>query len=417
MKLASPVVGEADVKVLTAIDYAAAREATVAFWSNYVARGAQFQVPEPAVNDLFRANLWHALRLPRRHGASGPTVGIDLPYSNFAYGQTGTPWPVNQAVYVDYMLYGLRGYHDIALEELQVQFRNNQEADGHVSGYANWLVYTPSMLYATAQSYLLSDDRDAFAQLLPPAIKALDWCLGRIAQAAQGEGSARGLVRGPLNDNTGDGVWAFNQAYLFAGLDLFGRALARYGHPRAVEAREAAARLREAIALAFGRASVRSPIIQLRDGTWSPYVPAEALVAGRLFHEWYPTDIDTGATHLLRLGALPANGKLADALLHDHEDNLFYRSWGMAQEPVYNQQATAYLLRDEPEAVVRAFYSYLASAFSHRCSSRSSTGGDRDSSSAHRARTVPGSSSTATCSSTSATTGCSCWARRRHAPG
>ena len=52
-----------------------------------------------------RANLWHGLRLPRRHGAQGEDIAIDLPYSNFAYDQTGTPWPVNQAVYVDYMLY------------------------------------------------------------------------------------------------------------------------------------------------------------------------------------------------------------------------------------------------------------------------------------------------------------------------
>jgi hypothetical protein len=37
----------------------------------------------------------------------------------------------------------------------------------------------------------------------------------------------------------------------------------------------------------------------------------------------------------------------------------------MANEPIYNQQATAYLLRDDPSAVVRAFYSYAASAFSH----------------------------------------------------
>ena len=57
--------------------------------------------------------------------------------------------------------------------------------------------------------------------------------------------------------------------------------------------------------------------------------------------------------------------RVADSLLHDHEDNLYYRGWGIANEPVYNQQATAYLLRDEPEAVVRAFYSYMASAFSH----------------------------------------------------
>ena len=69
--------------------------------------------------------------------------------------------------------------------------------------------------------------------------------------------------------------------------------------------------------------------------------------------------------HLLRLKALPARGVLADSLLHDHEDNLFYKGWGIANEPVYNQQATAYLLRDEPEAAVRAFYSYMASAFSH----------------------------------------------------
>ena len=56
---------------------------------------------------------------------------------------------------------------------------------------------------------------------------------------------------------------------------------------------------------------------------------------------------------------------MADSLLNDHEDNLFYKGWGIANEPVYNQHATAYLLRDEPEAVVRAFYSYMASAFSH----------------------------------------------------
>jgi hypothetical protein len=52
-------------------------------------------------------------------------------------------------------------------------------------------------------------------------------------------------------------------------------------------------------------------------------------------------------------------------MLHDHEDNLFLNQWGMANEPVYNQQATAYLCRDEPEAAIRAFYSMMACAFSH----------------------------------------------------
>jgi hypothetical protein len=110
---------------------------------------------------------------------------------------------------------------------------------------------------------------------------------------------------------------------------------------------------------------MRSPLVPLRDHTWTPYVPCEATKPGRRFEQWYPTDVDTGAVHLLRLKALPAQGLLADSLLNDHEDNLYLHGWGMANEPVYNQQATAYLLRDDPVAVIRAFYSYLACAFSH----------------------------------------------------
>ncbi len=34
-----------------------------------------------------------------------------------------------------------------------------------------------------------------------------------------------------------------------------------------------------------------------------PYVPAEALTPRRLLDQWYATDVDTGAVHLLRLKA------------------------------------------------------------------------------------------------------------------
>ena len=60
----------------------------------------------------------------------------------------------------------------------------------------------------------------------------------------------------------------------------------------------------------------------------------------------------------------PSEGHLADALLNDHEDNLYLKGWGMANEPVYNPQSMAYLRRDDPEAVIRSFYSFLACGFS-----------------------------------------------------
>ncbi len=367
VKLPSPLAGGDAADRLAALDYGAARAATLAFWAQWVARGARFEVPEKAVNDLFRASLWHALRLPRRHGGAGADTVIDLPYSNFAYAQNGTPWPINQAVYVDYMIHNLRGYHDVSAEELLAQFRQNQEADGHVAGYANWVTYTPSMLYAVARHYLLSGDSAALERLTPYALKAADWSMAQLAGDAPAAPApwTRGLAYGPLNDGTGSGYWGFNQAYLFAGLRDFGAVLRRIGHPRAEAALRASAAVQEAILRAFGYAAARSPLVQLRDRTWIPYVPADAAAFRRLLEVWYATDVDTGSAHLVRLGAIPPRHPLADWLLHDHEDNLFYKGLGIANEPVYNQHATAYLLRDEPKAAIRTFYSYMASAFSH----------------------------------------------------
>ncbi|MFO0889465.1 MAG: hypothetical protein U0790_10045 [Isosphaeraceae bacterium] len=366
LRLPSPVVPASKLRRLLELDHASARADTLRYWTELLDRGARFVVPEASVNELFRANLWHALRLPRRHGGEGPLPEIDLPYSNFAYGQKGTPWPINQAVYVDYMLYDLRGHHDLAHEELAAIYRNNQEPDGHVGGFANWGVYTPGMMYAVAQHYLLTHDRAALETLLPQTLKALDWCLGQVKRPGPGGDTGQGLMLAPLNDLTKEPrVWAFNQAYLFAGLDLLGRVLSEIEHPRAEECRSAAMAVKRSIELRFGMSTTYSPLVQLRDQTWIPYVPGDALTPRRLMEVWYPTDVDTGALHLSRLRALDPDGPLTSDLLHDHEDNLFFRGWGMANEPVYNQQATAYLLRDEVKPAIRAFYSMMACAFSH----------------------------------------------------
>lgn len=361
VNLPSPVVDLQSQATLSALNYDAARAGTLKFWSSYLAQGAKFSVPEETVNDLFRANLWHALRLPRRHNSQD----IDLPYSNFAYDQTGTPWPINQAVYVDYMLYGLRGYNDIATEEIQAIFKNNQEFNGKVDGFANWLAYTPGALYAVGENYLLSGDKASFEKLLPRTLKALDWSVAEIHFASTTPGATAGLVAGPLNDITGVGYWSFNQAYLYAGVDVMGRALEKYGDSRGSKYRAIAEDFRKVLEIGTQIATVHSPLVQLRDHTWIPYVPSDDNHPGRNYAQWYPSDVDTGALHLLRLKALPANGELADDLLQDHEDNLYLKQWGLANEPVYNQQATAYLLRDDAKATIRSFYSLMAGGFSH----------------------------------------------------
>jgi hypothetical protein len=290
---------------------------------------------------------------------------IDLPYSNFAYGQLNADWPINQAVYVDYMLYGLRGHFAVAEQEFASMYLTQQRPDGHIGGFAEWGVYSPGMLYSIGQNFLLSGDRNSFERLLPASLKTLDWCLREVARGKDSK-DAPGLIVAPLNDLTHDArAWGFPNGYFVAGLQTFGRALASYGHPRAEKVQRAARQMRADVERAFARASVKSPAVQLADGTWNNYVPCDAMTPRRLLEVWYPTDVDSGPLHLARLSAIDPRGWLASAMLHDHEDNLFLNQWGMANEPVYNMQGTVYLYRDEPEAAIRTFYSMMACAFSH----------------------------------------------------
>lgn len=366
IKLASPVVPSNAIEPLESLYYPRARAATVKHWEDWLTRGARFEVPEKTVNDLFRANLWHALMLPRHRTDEHGGARIDLPYSNFAYGQLNADWPINQAVYVDYMLYGLRGYFSVAEEEFAAMYHSQQRPDGRVGGYAEWGVYSPGMLYSIGQNFLLSGDRASFERLLPASLKAMDWCLKEVATSQENE-HAPGLIVAPLNDLThAKRAWGFPNGYFVAGLDLSGQALAAYGHPRAAEVQAVAKKMRADVTAAFARASTKSPVVQLADSTWNNYVPCDAMTPRRLLEEWYPTDVDCGPMHMARLAALDPRGWLATAMLHDHEDNLLLNQCGAANEPVYNQQATAYLYRDEPEAAIRAFYSMMACAFSHQ---------------------------------------------------
>lgn len=359
LKLPSPAVNTTET--LAALTYTAARKATVQYWEDWMNKGASFKVPEEAVNNLYRANLWHALSLPRHTLDSTGAPHMDLPYTNIGYGQKNAMWPINQAVYVDYMIYGLRGYEKVAQDEIAAMYKTQQQPDGRMAGNANWGVYSPGHLYAVAQNYLLTRDRKSFESLLPQSLKTLDWCLAQVAKA-----NKSGLIAQPLNDlTTAKREWAFIQAYFGGGLEAFGKALATYGHPRATVVQTTAAKMKKDVTQEFARSSVKSPVVQLEDGTWINYVPTDALTPRRIMEEWYPTDVDCGALHMSRLGVIDPHDWLTTALLHDQEDNLLFKNQGAANEPVYVQQGNTYLLRDEPKAVIRSFYSLMACGFSH----------------------------------------------------
>jgi hypothetical protein len=365
VKLPSPAIEPTAIALFNELKYQQEKEKTINYWEQWLSAGAQFKVPEEKVNQLYRANLWHSLILPRHTINDNSKVHMDLPYANTAYGQKNADWPVNQAVYVDYMVYGLRGYDKVAEDEIAAMFQSQQQADGRIVGVANWGVYSPGHLYTIAQNYLLSHNKEQFDRLLPQSLKTLDWCLAQITKANAGTNKT-GLILGPLNDLThAEREWAFTQGYYVAGLEQFSKALSVYGHPRANEIGQIAAKMKKDVVREFARSSVKSPVVQLADGTWINYVPTDAMTPRRMMEQWYPTDVDCGPLHLSRLGVFEPYSWLTTAMLHDHEDNLFLQNKGAANEPVYVQQGNTYLLRDDAKGVIRSFYSLMACGFSH----------------------------------------------------
>ncbi|MEO9005357.1 MAG: hypothetical protein ABI288_11505, partial [Ginsengibacter sp.] len=64
-KLPSPAIAPAETTRLSQLEFFTSEKKTTDYWDQWIRKGSQFEVPEKAVNELFRANIWHALTLPR----------------------------------------------------------------------------------------------------------------------------------------------------------------------------------------------------------------------------------------------------------------------------------------------------------------------------------------------------------------
>ena len=233
----------------------------------------------------------------------------------------------------------------IAAEELLAAiFRNNQESKGHVGGFANWGVYTPGMLYAVGQHYLLSGDRASFERLLPPTLKPLDWCLSRAPAPLRGRPRQQvwsaPVERPDPRRRSGHSIRRIS----CAGLEMLGRALAdirtspRRGVPRGgrddAQVRRRS-RIRQGQRAAPRGTTARSYVDPLRAVRCHDARPADRTGIPPTLTPGPSTSRGSRPSTREARSRPPAQRPRGQSLL---------QAWGMANEPVYNQQATAYLL-------------------------------------------------------------------------
>src|SRR6185437_7377382 len=155
-----------------------------------------------------------------------------------------------------------------------------------------------------------------------PILAGADWIIRETARTSNRVDLAEGLLPpGDLEDIGDWWNWLSTSCYTWRGLDSAAWALEQIHSPDAPRIRTAADRYHQKLLEHFQAASVRSPVVRLRDGTAVPQIPSYVQRRGRSFG-WICETLE-GAMHLMITRAIDPKSIQAPWILKDYEDNLF----------------------------------------------------------------------------------------------
>jgi hypothetical protein len=151
--------------------------------------------------------------------------------------------------------------------------------------------------------------------------------------------------------------------------------LREIGNPEAERIARDVEAYRQDLLASLDEAIATTPVVELRDGTWVPYVPARPYQITHLKDGWIRESMYP-AIHLVRGRALEPTDRRVSWMMNDLEDNIFmsresgyglknvdkqfFNFGGFTMQPCLGANVTASLRRDEVKLFLRSFYNTLA---------------------------------------------------------
>ncbi|MCX5639119.1 MAG: hypothetical protein NTX52_15705, partial [Planctomycetota bacterium] len=363
-----------------------------AYWQNRVQEGAQITTPEPMVSDFYKAHVSHLLlNTDREVGTSERYVAR---VGTFSYGAFS-----NESCMMVSDL-DRRGYHKRAEQALEtwLHYQGTEALPGNYSN-AEGVFYGAGsyedggynqhhgfVLWCLGEHYRFTRDVEWLKRAAPKIVKGCEWIINqRKRTIVQAENSTiqaieRGLLpAGSLEDIRDWRCWMSNNVYSWWGMNNAAAALNDAGIPDGKHLLKEADAYREDILKAFTEAMQRTPVVQLRDGSWVPHIPPDVHRRGRTFG-WITETLE-GPIHIVRTGLIDPWDRRATWIIKDFEDNLyiseqygynitgesFERYWfsrgGISMQANLLCNPIPYLLRDEPRHFLRAYFNAFATSY------------------------------------------------------
>jgi len=389
MKVPFLVLDGPELEALRPKDFASEHAEVRQFWRDRAREGCEIETPEQDLNDFYRAHLTHMLITNDREVGSDrimTRVG-SFSYGNFAnescmcisdLDRRGYPEVAERCLetFLHYQgTIGLSG--DFARQEGQFYGSGGYEHGQYYVQHHGWV------LWCLAQHYLYTRDADWLNRVGPKIVEGAEWIIAeRQRTKLFGRDGRRVLEWGLLPagglEDVGDWYhWLSNNAFNWWGLHWAGAVLAEAGHPQGPRLVAEAEAYREDILAAFREASLRSPLVRLRDGSYVPHVPSRLYLRGRDFG-WIRETLE-GSIHLICTGLVDAHSQEATWIVKDFEDNRYLSSrygyaledeerwWfdrgGFSMQPNLLWGPIAYLLRDDIPHFLRAYFNSFAVTF------------------------------------------------------
>jgi hypothetical protein len=375
-----PLVGEGERAALARLDFQTERASVAGYWRRRLEEGSRLITPEPVLDEFYRADAGHLLINCEREPNSTRRFAR---VGSFAYGAYGNE-SCMMVVDLD-----RRGYHREAQECLDAWLHyqgtvglpgNFSSKDGILYGAAGYEAggynqHHGWILWMLAEHYRFTRDQAWLQTAAAGIVKACDWIIREAHRTADRHELERGLLPAGSLEDIGDWwTWLSTSCYTWRGLDSAAWALEQIKHPDTQRIRQEADAFHTSLLTNFHKASARSPVVRLRDGTSVPKIPSYVHRRGRSFG-WICETLE-GAMHLLITGAIDANSQEALWIIKDYEDNLylsnqygytldnFDREWfgrgGMSMQACLLLDVEPYLYRDNVKHALRGLFNALA---------------------------------------------------------
>jgi len=376
---------------LRSVGYDEAFAAVSEYWRKRIEAGAHIVTPEAMINDFYNAHVSHLLINTEREVGTSDRYMVKV--GTFHYGVFS-----NESCMMISDL-DRRGYHKRAEQALETWLHyqgtvglpgNFSTAEGQFYGARGYEAggynqHHGFVLWCLGEHYWYTRDADWLKRAAPKIVKGCEWIIGERRRTITEHKSPiraidRGLLpAGCLEDIKDWRFWLSTNVYSWWGMHNAAAALDAAGLPEGKRLLKEAAAYRKDILNAFGEAMRRSPVVRLRDGSWIPHIPPDVHRRGRTFG-WITETLE-GAIHMIRCGIIEPWDRMSTWIIKDFEDNLyiseqygynitgdaFERYWfnrgGISMQANLLCNPIPYLLRDEPEHFLRAYFNAFAVSY------------------------------------------------------